>query len=78
MRGQTGDPICTTFTFKGGDRELQSQVILSLANEMTHHPRENVFTGRSKLKDLMYEVATKIQPSNWKRLAIATARTFRK
>ena len=70
MIGKTDDPIRTTFTFKGADRELQSQVILSFTNEMIYHPLENVLTNRPKLKDLMNEVAVKIQPSKWKRIAI--------
>ena len=70
MRGKTDDPIRTTFTFKGADRKLQSQVILGLTNEITYHLRENVLTSRPKLKDLMNEVAAKIVPSKWDMLAI--------
>ena len=70
MLGKTGDPTCTTFTFKGADRNLQSQVILSFTNKMTYQPCENVLTSRPELKDLMNEVAAKIKPLNWKMLAI--------
>ena len=71
MIGNTDNPIRTTFTFNGADRELQSQVILSLTNEITYyHLRENALTSRPELLSLMNEVAAKIQPLNWKMLAI--------